>query len=63
MLVILEQESQITQGYAALNQTDTGLHMRQRSRAFIIADATSPSNRIVFVNAGTPHLCLVFFPL
>lgn len=38
-------------GYASLAQTDTGLHMRQRSRAFIIADATSPSNRVVFINA------------
>ncbi|KAG6811730.1 hypothetical protein H0H92_006082 [Tricholoma furcatifolium] len=34
-----------------LAQTDTGLHMRQRSRAFIVADAASPSNRIVFINA------------
>ncbi|KAG6816653.1 hypothetical protein H0H87_004296 [Tephrocybe sp. NHM501043] len=39
-------------GYASLSQTDTGLHMRQRSRAFIVADAASPSNRIVFINAG-----------
>jgi len=38
-------------GYASLAQTDTGLHMRQRSRAFIIADASSPSNRVVFINA------------
>jgi hypothetical protein len=40
------------QGYASLAQTDTGLHMRQRSRAFIVGDASSPSNRIVFINAG-----------
>lgn len=38
-------------GYASLGQTDTGLHMRQRSRAFIVADASSPQNRIVFINA------------
>ncbi|KAF8058537.1 Neutral/alkaline nonlysosomal ceramidase [Lyophyllum atratum] len=38
-------------GYASLAQTDTGLHMRQHSRAFIIADAASPSNRVVFINA------------
>ncbi|KAK7691528.1 hypothetical protein QCA50_004927 [Cerrena zonata] len=38
-------------GYANLPQTDTGLHMRQRSRAWIIADASNPSNRVVFINA------------
>ncbi|TDL22967.1 Neutral/alkaline nonlysosomal ceramidase [Rickenella mellea] len=38
-------------GYASLGQTDTGLHMRQRSRAFIVADASNPSNRIVFINS------------
>ncbi|KAF8959977.1 Neutral/alkaline nonlysosomal ceramidase [Flammula alnicola] len=38
-------------GYASLAQTDTGLHMRERSRAFIVADAAAPSNRIVFINA------------
>ncbi|KAF9461830.1 Neutral/alkaline nonlysosomal ceramidase [Collybia nuda] len=38
-------------GYASLAQTDTGLHMRQRSRAFIVADAATPNNRIVFINA------------
>ncbi|KAJ3565324.1 hypothetical protein NP233_g7696 [Leucocoprinus birnbaumii] len=38
-------------GYASLGQTDTGLHMRQRSRAFIIADGSAPQNRIVFINA------------
>lgn len=38
-------------GYASLSQTDTGLHMRQRSRAFIVADSTTQSNRIVFINS------------
>ncbi|KAH9888505.1 Neutral/alkaline nonlysosomal ceramidase [Cubamyces lactineus] len=38
-------------GYASLSQVDSGLHMRQRSRAFIIADAANPSNRVVFINA------------
>ncbi|RDB20798.1 Neutral ceramidase [Hypsizygus marmoreus] len=38
-------------GYASLSQTDTGLHMREHSRAFIVADAAIPSNRIVFINA------------
>ncbi|CCM06034.1 uncharacterized protein FIBRA_08280 [Fibroporia radiculosa] len=38
-------------GYADRQQTDTGLHMRQRSRAWIVADATQPFNRVVFINA------------
>ncbi|KAL1682695.1 Neutral/alkaline nonlysosomal ceramidase [Schizophyllum commune] len=38
-------------GYASLAQTDTGLHMRQRSRAFIVADASSPNDRILFINS------------
>ncbi|PCH35497.1 hypothetical protein WOLCODRAFT_80219, partial [Wolfiporia cocos MD-104 SS10] len=38
-------------GYADRHQTDTGLHMRQRSRAWIVADASNPSERIVFINA------------
>lgn len=38
-------------GYANLAQTDTGLHMRQRSRAFIVADASNSANRIVFINS------------
>ncbi|KIM36782.1 hypothetical protein M413DRAFT_20430 [Hebeloma cylindrosporum] len=38
-------------GYASLAQTDTGLHMRERSRAFIVADGESPINRIVFINS------------
>ena len=40
------------QGYASLAQTDTGLHMRQRSRVWIVADANNATNRIVFINAG-----------
>jgi len=42
----------VFQGYASLPQVDTGLHMRQRSRAFIIAEAAQPLNRVVFINAG-----------
>ncbi|PIL32954.1 hypothetical protein GSI_05072 [Ganoderma sinense ZZ0214-1] len=38
-------------GYASLAQTDTGLHMRQRSRAWIVADANNATNRFVFINA------------
>ncbi|KAH9976114.1 Neutral/alkaline nonlysosomal ceramidase [Lactifluus volemus] len=38
-------------GYAMLSQTDKGLHMRQRSRAFIIAEALNSTNRVVFINA------------
>lgn len=38
-------------GYASMAQTDTGLHMRQRSRAFIIGDPTDNSSRVVFINA------------
>ncbi|KAI0343537.1 Neutral/alkaline nonlysosomal ceramidase [Trametopsis cervina] len=38
-------------GYASLAQTDTGLHLRQRSRAWIVADATNPTQRVVFINA------------
>lgn len=49
-------------GYASLGQTDTGLHMRQRSRAFIVADAASPTNRVVFVNAGSPITVNACFP-
>ncbi|KAE9385502.1 hypothetical protein BT96DRAFT_578715 [Gymnopus androsaceus JB14] len=37
-------------GYASLPQTDTGLHMRQRSRAFIIAEEANPSNCVLFIN-------------
>ncbi|KAG9004115.1 hypothetical protein FRB93_010463 [Tulasnella sp. JGI-2019a] len=38
-------------GYASLPQTDTGLHMRQWARAFIIADAQAPSERVLFITA------------
>ncbi|KAH8926210.1 Neutral/alkaline nonlysosomal ceramidase [Atractiella rhizophila] len=38
-------------GYADLSQTDTGLHMRQRSRAFIVAEESNPANRIVLINS------------
>ncbi|TFY54669.1 hypothetical protein EVJ58_g8721 [Rhodofomes roseus] len=38
-------------GYADRQQTDTGLHMRQRSRAWIVADPAEPSSRVVFINA------------
>ncbi|KAG7441035.1 Neutral/alkaline nonlysosomal ceramidase [Guyanagaster necrorhizus] len=38
-------------GYASLAQTDTGLHMRQFSRVFIVADASDPSSRILFINS------------
>ncbi|TFY57319.1 hypothetical protein EVG20_g8593, partial [Dentipellis fragilis] len=48
-----------SRGYASLAQTDTGLHMRQRSRAFIIADASNSSNRVVFINAGTTPTSLL----
>ncbi|GJJ09910.1 hypothetical protein Clacol_004134 [Clathrus columnatus] len=40
-------------GYAYLPQTDTGLHMRQRARAAIIAESANSSNRIVFLNIDT----------
>jgi neutral ceramidase len=40
-------------GYAALSQTDTGLHMRQFSRAYIVAtpNTNTAKDRILFVNA------------
>ncbi|KAJ6473129.1 Neutral/alkaline nonlysosomal ceramidase [Mycena sanguinolenta] len=38
-------------GYASLGQTDTGLHMRQRARAWIIGETATTANRVVFVNA------------
>lgn len=44
------------QGYADLQQTDTGLHMRQRSRAWIVADPAEPTSRVVFINAGTSSM-------
>lgn len=36
-------------GYASPTQTTEGIHFRQWSRAFIIAD-TDKKNRVVFVN-------------
>lgn len=41
-------------------QKDTGLHMRQRSRAFIVADPADETNRVVVINAGTYSPCAVF---
>lgn len=40
-------------GYADLSQTDTGLHMRQFSRAFIVATpgTTTAKDRILFINS------------
>jgi neutral ceramidase len=38
-------------GYASLAQTDSGLHLRQRARAFIVGETAATANRIVFVNA------------
>ncbi|QRW25286.1 hypothetical protein RhiXN_07235 [Rhizoctonia solani] len=40
-------------GYADLSQTDTGLHMRQFSRAFIVATpgTNSAKDRILFINS------------
>ncbi|TEB38006.1 Neutral/alkaline nonlysosomal ceramidase [Coprinellus micaceus] len=38
-------------GYASLDQVGTGLHMRQRSRAFIVAEPSAPNQRVVFINA------------
>ncbi|CAK5272171.1 unnamed protein product [Mycena citricolor] len=38
-------------GYASLGQTDTGLHMRQRCRAFIVSEASAPENRVLLLNA------------
>ncbi len=52
----------ITKGYASLAQTDTGLHLRQRSRAWIVADASDPTQRFVFINAGT-LLCISCIPV
>lgn len=33
--------------------------MRQRSRVFIVADASNPSERVLFVNAGASVHVLV----
>lgn len=56
LILVASYEIPFVQGYASLAQTDTGLHIRERSRAFIVADASIPSNRFVFVNAGTIQL-------
>ncbi|KAH7101621.1 ceramidase [Auriculariales sp. MPI-PUGE-AT-0066] len=39
-------------GYASLDQTDTGLHMRTRARAFIVATAntTTAADRVLLIN-------------
>lgn len=39
-------------GYASLGQVGTGLHMRQRARAFIVANgnSTSSTDRVLFIN-------------
>ncbi|KAJ7062780.1 Neutral/alkaline nonlysosomal ceramidase [Mycena amicta] len=38
-------------GYASLGQTDSGIHQRQRARAFIIGETGNTTNRVVFINA------------
>ena len=38
-------------GYASPSQVGSGLHMRQRSRAFIVGDPHNQTSRVVFVNA------------
>ncbi|KIO30028.1 hypothetical protein M407DRAFT_14431 [Tulasnella calospora MUT 4182] len=38
-------------GYASMAQTDSGVHMRQWSRVFIVADSANPSQRVVYINA------------
>ncbi|KAK7053720.1 Neutral/alkaline nonlysosomal ceramidase [Favolaschia claudopus] len=38
-------------GYANLPQTGSGLHQRQRARAWIIGETGATANRVVFVNA------------
>jgi hypothetical protein len=45
-------DSSLDQGYAYLSQTGSVLHMRQRSRALIVVDASNSSNRFVLINAG-----------
>ena len=40
----------VVKGYASPSQTNTGLHMRQRARAFVVAEAYNTSNRILFLN-------------
>ena len=38
-------------GFGREDQLTEGLHIRQRSRAFVIAQADEPANRLVFVSA------------
>ena len=38
-------------GFGRADQLTKGLHIRQRSRAFVIAEAEDPSSRLVFVSA------------
>ena len=38
-------------GFGHPDQTGEGIHIRQRSRAFIMVQADNPSNRLVFVTA------------
>jgi hypothetical protein len=35
--------------------------MRQRSRAFIVADVSNPSERVLFINSGTSSI-FIFNP-
>lgn len=44
-------------GYAMPQQKANGIHFRQRSRAFIFADAANDTNRVVFVSSD---ICMVF---
>ncbi|KAJ7193999.1 Neutral/alkaline nonlysosomal ceramidase, partial [Mycena pura] len=46
-------------GYASLDQTDTGLHMRQRVRAFIVAEPPSSADGDSGVGAGTQRILLL----
>lgn len=46
-----------------LKQVDTGLHMRQRSRAFVIADSRNATNRVLFINAGTLFIAPSHVPI
>ncbi len=44
-------------GYAMMNQKGNGLHLRQRSRAFIFAEPENPQNRVVYVSSD---ICMVY---
>ncbi|KAL8283544.1 hypothetical protein RQP46_005647 [Phenoliferia psychrophenolica] len=37
-------------GYANVSQVGSGLHMRQRARAFLVAESADPSQRVLFIN-------------